>query len=240
MKKLRILNFFPRLIKSVFTGSVVFWGGRDGLGVLSDTTNLKFFKNELKNEEIINILSDIKHRIFPRPFERLSGLENKKSLVGAEIGVAGGEHAESLLDNLDIRKLYLIDPYLIYKDYDEGKRVYGISQLDLDETEKRARNKLNKYSNKLVWLKKLSVHSTKEICDLLDFVYIDGNHEYEYVRKDIESFYPLLKSGGIIGGHDFYNGYADHDGVINAVTEFSVKLKLVLKVELPDWWLEKP
>jgi hypothetical protein len=46
--------------------------------------------------------------------------------------------------------------------------------------------------------------------------------------------------GGIIGGHDFYNGFQrDHDGVVRAVTEFAVRNQLNLQVELPDWWVVK-
>ena len=43
-----------------------------------------------------------------------------QGLIGIEIGVAGGEHALSLLTTLDIKKLYLIDPYEMYESYTEG------------------------------------------------------------------------------------------------------------------------
>ena len=59
--------------------------------------------------------------------------------------------------------------------------------------------------------------------------------------QDIQNYYPKVKSGGIIGGHDFYNGFCrEHDGVIKAVSEFAVNNKLDLQVELPDWWILKP
>ena len=38
----------------------------------------------------------------------------------------------------------------------------------------------------------------------LDFCYIDGLHEYEPVLKDLEMFTPLVRSGGIVGGHDYH------------------------------------
>jgi predicted O-methyltransferase YrrM len=49
-----------------------------------------------------------------------------------------------------------------------------------------------------------------------DFIYIDADHEYKNVKRDIELSTPLLKEGGIIGGHDFAK---PHVGVIKAVTE---------------------
>ena len=36
-----------------------------------------------------------------------------------------------------------------------------------------------------------------------DFVYIDADHEREAVRLDIETWYPKVRKGGILGGHDF-------------------------------------
>lgn len=37
----------------------------------------------------------------------------------------------------------------------------------------------------------------------LDFVYIDANHTYEAVIDDINAWYPKVKSGGIVSGHDY-------------------------------------
>ena len=42
----------------------------------------------------------------------------------------------------------------------------------------------------------------KEIDELYDAVFIDGNHSYEYVKKDLENYWPKVKSGGIVALHD--------------------------------------
>jgi hypothetical protein len=49
----------------------------------------------------------------------------------------------------------------------------------------------------------------------IDFVYIDASHEYLDVIKDIKSWMPKVKPGGIIAGHDYANFY----GVTQAVDE---------------------
>jgi predicted O-methyltransferase YrrM len=49
-----------------------------------------------------------------------------------------------------------------------------------------------------------------------DFIYIDGMHTYEQVKKDIKNYLPLLKKGGFIGGHDYAETF---QGVIDAVNE---------------------
>jgi len=50
----------------------------------------------------------------------------------------------------------------------------------------------------------------------LDFIFIDASHEYKDVLLDLQLFYPKLKRGGIIAGHD-YHGFV---GVKAAVDEF--------------------
>ena len=101
-------------------------------------------------------------------------------------------------------------------------------------------NKLKKYKDKIIWIEEFSDKATNYIPDNLDFVYIDGNHQEEYVRLDIESYFDKVCKGGVIGGHDFYNGYArDHDGVVMAVTKYIIENSLTLQVELPDWWIKK-
>ena len=39
--------------------------------------------------------------------------------------------------------------------------------------------------------------------DSLDFVFIDGDHRYEFVKADIEAWVPKVKIGGIVSGHDY-------------------------------------
>lgn len=50
----------------------------------------------------------------------------------------------------------------------------------------------------------------------LDFVFIDADHVYENVKKDIQAWLPKIKPGGIIAGHDYCEA---HPGVIQAVHE---------------------
>lgn len=51
----------------------------------------------------------------------------------------------------------------------------------------------------------------------LDFVFIDGAHDYKYVKADIEAWLPKIKVGGYLAGHDYTP--IDHDEVIRAVEE---------------------
>jgi hypothetical protein len=38
----------------------------------------------------------------------------------------------------------------------------------------------------------------------LDFVFIDGSHEYQDIKNDINAWLPKVKKGGVLAGHDYY------------------------------------
>jgi hypothetical protein len=50
----------------------------------------------------------------------------------------------------------------------------------------------------------------------VDFIFIDGSHDFDSVCSDIELWLPKLKPGGMIGGHD----YTTHEGVKTAVDSY--------------------
>jgi predicted O-methyltransferase YrrM len=49
----------------------------------------------------------------------------------------------------------------------------------------------------------------------IDMLFIDGDHEYESVKRDIELWAPFVASGGLLCGHDYF----DAPGVQQAVRE---------------------
>jgi predicted O-methyltransferase YrrM len=156
----------------------------------------------------------------PRPMIKFLVKLNWKNLVGAEVGVLAGENSANMLDLLNIKILYAIDPYL---DVDSG-------------ISKKIAFKL--LENKPVkWFIEKSVDASKKISEPLDFVYIDAGHDYDNVKADVQAWYPLVKTGGIIGGHDFT--LTAHDGLTEAVIEFAKSKKIRLNISCPDWWVIK-
>jgi SAM-dependent methyltransferase len=53
----------------------------------------------------------------------------------------------------------------------------------------------------------------------LDAVFIDASHQYEDVKNDINAWYPKVKHGGVLAGHDYHDTWP---GVIQAVDEFFI------------------
>ncbi|MEN7982330.1 MAG: class I SAM-dependent methyltransferase [Nanoarchaeota archaeon] len=178
---------------------------------------------------------DFSNAFFPRPSTMFVLLNNKKKkkLIGVEIGVFLGNNAESMLKTIPIKKLYLVDPYSMtgYKEY---------STSILSKTEKISHKKLFKYKDKIKFIKMNSVDAARCLPNDLDFVYIDGNHDYEFVKKDMEIYYKKLKIGGVLSGHDVDNANKEaFKGPLKAFLEFANKKKLEIYIHSPDWWVIK-
>lgn len=75
--------------------------------------------------------------------------------------------------------------------------------------------------------------SSKYDDNSLDFIFIDAAHDYYSVTKDLNSWFPKLKKGGTIAGHDYYPGL----GVYPAVNDF-FKDKTKLKTTESCWIYE--
>lgn len=175
---------------------------------------------------------DIENPKEGRPMIKFIKSLKKKDLVGVEIGSLYGFNARSILLNLDIKKLYLIDPYELYSEYLDITTPFAyFAKRKLQEI-------LKSFMNKIKMIKKASYDAVFDIKESLDFVYIDGNHSYKYVLEDIENYWPLIKEGGILGGHDYYNTTKARE-VKKAVDEWIETNKIKLYVDGIDWWVVK-
>lgn len=162
-----------------------------------------------------------------------AGKFGDKPLVGVEIGVLGAENAESILKTLNMEKLYLIDPYRPYMEHQAGN-WHGLidPRNKIDEAKKR----LDPWMDKIHPLFTTSDRAVNSIPDGLDFVYIDGLHEYEQVGRDIRNYWLKVREMGILGGHDFA---PDCLGVMAAASTFGIVNDFPLMCQKRDWWFTK-
>jgi len=141
---------------------------------------------------------------------------NLKVETVAEIGVWRGHTSIVLLEHIpSIKTYHLIDPWESYEDYEQsGDRKAG---TDLSIAKITCEDRLYRYTNKLIWRQAFSADAAKQIGNSsLDLVFIDANHAYEYVKDDIRNWWPKVRKGGIIAGHDYKPKFS---GVCKAVHE---------------------
>ena len=109
---------------------------------------------------------------------------------GAEIGVNYGLFSEYMHKVIPDLQLLSIDPW--FPKYKHS-----------DRAEKQAIKRLSVYpGNKIIKKPSMEV-----VCNIeeqsLDFVYIDGNHNFDSVMGELIEWSKRVRSGGIVAGHDY-------------------------------------
>lgn len=166
--------------------------------------------------------------------------------VGAEIGVAYGGHAESILSKTEVSKLYLVDPYQPDWQGTDGYSLPNGDHFGVKEYEElylHALHRTTKYKDKrqdrVKFIRDTS-HAGSTIVDqdlgdnYLDFVFIDAKHTYADLMADLKLWAPLVREGGIVSGHDF--GHESYPGIERCVRDWA----LGNTINIEDgfvWWV---
>jgi len=138
--------------------------------------------------------------------------------VGAEVGVAQGWHADMLCKENPEAKLYAIDVWDKYEGYNEYR--------DRIDRYYEATKKLLADKNAVI-VKKFSMDAVKDFKDgELDFVYIDGAHDFKNVAMDICEWSKKVRIGGMVFGHDYKRWKA---GGANVGKKYVVDVKDVVQ-----------
>ena len=182
---------------------------------------------------------------------------------GVEIGVFKGEFSKEILNSWD-GTLYMVDVWRgLDEEYEDSSNQHNHSNAYM-ETMKN----IEGLEDRGIMIRSTSEEASQLFLDeSIDFIYIDANHSYDYVKEDIIFWFPKLKKGGLFSGHDylkinwynepihhpngkdryiytgdgFYNGIF---GVNSAVDEFCDKNGYEVKITSDDdffqsWWVIK-
>jgi hypothetical protein len=148
------------------------------------------------------------------------------SLIGsrqaqvAEIGVEEGRNAETLLEEW-------CDPWSIF-----------LTLVEIDPTrEPEIRERLGQRSNFKLIIGDSSAVAQTFTDGWFDYVYIDDDHTSAGIRRSVDAWFPKVRTGGVLGGHDYMDRPGDE--VREFVTSFAREHEWqVSHLEL-DWWVVK-
>jgi len=208
-------------------------------------------------------------------------LEHEGFEVGAELGVQHGVFAaETLWVWRSCKRYYLIDSYgqqpdpqhhyaSLIRSHTHKQQVSGQLQTQQQEQQQQAESmqqaheNLQGWQHKLVWMRNSTTVAATLIREPLDYVYVDARRDYCGVLEDLETWWPLLKPGGIMAGHSYENavdvlrqggedwsrcadGQTVHQGAVQAaVNDFFIQQGLQLVVTYRErawnsWLVRKP
>jgi hypothetical protein len=127
-------------------------------------------------------------------------------LRGAEIGVDRGHFSEYMLKYIPGCTLLCVDPW--------RWKLRGESRYQ--STVRR----LAPYGDRATIIREYSFEAVMGVPDeSLDFVFIDGDHSFDYIMTDIIWWSRKVRYGGVVSGHDFYRFRGG--GVVPAVETYT-------------------
>ena len=169
---------------------------------------------------------------------------------GCEVGVFRGRNAREMFRQIPGLKLIGVEA-----NADQPSSTRHKTEPRYDRNRK---SMLSRTRNRdFTLIEKFSEIAVQEIpYNSLDFVYIDGDHSYDYCMTDIILYARRVKPGGIVSGHDYVSpGEYRHKYDINvreAVDDY-VRIHKIDTLYLtdnngginksdrcPSWWFIKP
>src|SRR5690348_3668215 len=178
--------------------------------------------------------------------------------ICCEIGVDTGDFSQAILNITQPAKLHLVDPWAYQSDagYPFPHYFGGVFKGSLYGGEKGgAQGRMDQRFHAVqtrfaeqLHLGRVVIHrnysheaATDFSSEYFDWVYIDGNHLYEYVLNDLKTYYPKVKPDGFLAGDDYRVPGWWEGGVEKAVDEFVASGAVeLLKIDGSQFILRKP
>lgn len=202
---------------------------------MTNNDNLVDIDEAIKDLRELRIPRHRRRRIW-KPF-----MEKYNCQIICEIGVQEARNFMLMIEHKP-KLAVAIDPWI-----DDGvvsRNSSGYSQEDLD---KQYEN-LKALAKEKTFIKVIRNYSFNVVHgfpdNYFDLIYIDADHTYDAVLKDIEDWYPKVKRGRFLVGDDYRNikkiKTGIRFGVVKAVNEFA-KTNSLIVYELPgyNWALIK-
>lgn len=183
-------------------------------------------------------------------FSALFPPSSNHSTVFVEVGVNKGNYAKILLNTwptlsmyvgIDAWKTWTEEEYLDIANYDEHEENYVTTIENLLDTPTE--------TAKLI-IRQESVEAASLFKEgSVDVVYLDAMHHYSAVYEDMTTWWPKIRPGGILAGHDYLLGVesATIFTVKPAVDTFARERNLIIlqtndltHPSFPSWFIVKP
>jgi|688.fasta_scaffold102751_3 hypothetical protein len=174
-------------------------------------------------------------------------LKNFEPKVVCEVGVQQGGYAKTILETIpSIEKIYLVDLWQNQENYFD---LANVSDPVHQEYMANTITNTKPWQEKVILLKGFSTQMAEQIPDnSLDWVYIDARHDYKGCYEDIQAYWPKIKQGGVISGHDYmsadevpgqdwsicYDGTKNVGAVKGAVNDFAALNNLQVLVSYKE------
>lgn len=160
---------------------------------------------------------------------------NTVAEIGSWLGDSTVFLAKEMLKTRNSFKIYCVD---LWENIDQY-RPFREDEGELLKAHKEARPvfekniKDNNVDQFITQIQRVSWEAAECLEDnSLDLVFLDADHTYEGVKKDIIAWLPKLKTNGILSGHDYFERSC---GVSKAVNDTLTNVKTIFNI----WYKNK-
>lgn len=157
--------------------------------------------------------------------------------VTCEVGVAEGNFSRDICQQWLPSRHYLVDNWGTMSGTGDGSFPQKWHEKNL----KSARDKMKPFEAIAEFLRGPSWQMQQFVKDqTLDFLYLDANHSYVGVMKDLAAWHPKVKKGGVIAFHDYEMpeyGVKEAVNLFSATYRYEIHLIPELKLEDAGAWL---
>jgi len=149
----------------------------------------------------------------------------KSGSVGAEIGVYAGDFAKRMVSIVKPKELYLIDPW-------DSEHIFFCFLQNYIHNLKERGTKINAIKSTVE-----DAYSDNRIeSDYFDWVYLDTNHDYESMTRQLVICQNIVKKNGLITGDDYDPPH--WPGVVRAVDEYALQNNLDVEIKNRQFIME--
>lgn len=165
-----------------------------------------------------------------------------KTNIIVEVGVGDATNAYRMSKALNPKQMYLVDPFYPPDNWPESEKEYCIREGSHNKTKVKI---ICDNIENWILVPKESHLAIDDVPNELDLVYIDAIHDEFNVTRDIESWLPKIRVGGILCGHDFHNGEVEiavekkFPNIRNKDHKIKFDPDRYFNAEGNDWWIVK-
>lgn len=185
-------------------------------------------------------------------------IQNEGFSIGVELGVQNGLYSKAILSAWpNCSEYHLVDLWGHQENYDD---VANVGQSQQEKIYKTALQNTDPWKEKIRTCRNFTTSCALKYEDgYFDFIYVDARHDFKGVWEDLIAYWPKLKAGGIMAGHDYvtndevggplasgqdwsknYDGTIDETGTVvrGAVDIFSSSVCRQVTVAYKErgWW----
>ena len=128
--------------------------------------------------------------------------QNEGFTKGLELGVQRGIYAKTILSQWhNCTEYHLVDLWAVQENYED---IANVNQEQQDNNYKLTLDTLSPWTSKIHVCRNYTTACVTKFEDqYFDYIYVDARHDFKGVYEDLIHYWPKLRVGGIMAGHDY-------------------------------------